>query len=217
MKQFAVIGLGRFGSSIAKVLSSSGYEVLAVDKDMERIQGISDEVTHAIQADVTSESSIRSLGISNFDVVVVSIASDLEASILVTLMAKELGAKYVVAKARSESHAKVLSKIGADKIVFPERDMAERIAHNIISSNILDYIELSPEYSIMELAALEEWQNKSLGQLTMRRRYGINVLAIKHNDKINAFPNADDIIREKDVIIAVGHNDDLDKIRDRRK
>lgn len=216
MKQFAVIGLGRFGSSIAKYLYSAGYEVMAIDKDMERIEAIKDEVTHALQVDVTSEIAIRSLGLNNFDAVVVSIASDLESSILVTLTAKELGAKYVVAKARSESHAKVLSKIGADKIVFPERDMAERIAHNIISSNILDYIELSSEYSIMEVAALEEWKNKSLGQLDMRRRYGINVLAIKHGDKINVFPKAEDIINYNSVIIAVGRNDDLDRIRDRR-
>jgi trk system potassium uptake protein TrkA len=216
MKQFAVIGLGRFGSSIAKYLYSAGYEVMAVDKDMERIEAIKDEVTHAIQVDVTSEMAIKSLGLNNFDAIVVSIASDLESSILVTLTAKELGAKYIVAKARSESHAKVLSKIGADKIVFPERDMAERIAHNIISSNILDYIELSSEYSIMEVAALEEWKNKSLGQLDMRRRYGINVLAIKHGDKINVFPKAEDIINYDSVIIAVGHNDDLDRIRDRR-
>jgi trk system potassium uptake protein TrkA len=216
MKQFAVIGLGRFGSSIAKYLYSAGYEVMAIDKDMERIESIKEDVTHALQVDVTSEMAIRSLGLNNFDAIVVSIASDLESSILVTLTAKELGAKYIVAKARSESHAKVLGKIGADKIVFPERDMAERIAHNIISSNILDYIELSSEYSIMEVAALEEWKNKSLGQLDMRRRYGINVLAIKQGDKINVFPKAEDTIGYDSIIIAVGHNDDLDRIRDRR-
>jgi trk system potassium uptake protein len=216
MKQFAVIGLGRFGASIARYLYSAGFEVMAVDKDMDRIEAIKDEVTHALQVDVTSESAIKALGLNNFDVVVVSIASDLESSILVTLTAKELGAKYIVAKARSESHAKVLSKIGADKIVFPERDMAERIAHNIISSNILDYIELSPEYRIMEVAALDEWNNRSLGQLDMRRKYGINVLAIKQGDKINVFPRAEDVINQDSIIIAVGHNDDLDRIRDSR-
>lgn len=216
MKQFAVIGLGRFGSSIAKYLYSAGYEVMAADKDMERIEAIKDDVTHAFQVDVTNESAIRALGLNNFDVVVVAIGSDLEASILVTLTAKEVGVKYIVAKARSESHAKVLSKIGADKIVFPERDMAERIAHNIISSNILDYIELSPEYSIMEVAALDEWKRKTLGQLDMRRRYGINVLAIKRGDKINVFPKAEDTIDDNSIIIAVGNNDDLDRIRDKR-
>lgn len=216
MKQFAVIGLGRFGLSIAKALSSAGHEVLAVDKDMERIQSIMNDVTHAIQADVSSEAAIRELGINNYDVVVVSIASDMESSILAALMAKELGAKYVVAIARSEVHAKVLSKIGADKIVFPERDMAERIAHSIISSNILDYIELSPEYSIMEVAAVNEWVDKNLGQLDMRRKYGINVLAIKHGDMINVFPRAEDMIKEDDIIIAVGKNSDLDRIRNRR-
>jgi trk system potassium uptake protein TrkA len=216
MKQFAVIGLGRFGSSIAKVLYSAGHEVLAVDKDIERVQSIKEDVTHAYQMDVTSESAIKELGLNNFDAVIVAIASDLESSILITLTAKELGAKYVVSKARSESHAKVLSKIGADKIVLPERDMAERIAHNIMSTNILDYIELSPDYSIIEASALGEWINKSLGQLDMRRRYGVNVLAIKHGEKINVFPKAEDIITKEDIIIAVGHNDDLDKIKNRK-
>lgn len=216
MKQFAVIGLGRFGSSIAKVLYSAGHEVLAVDKDIERVQSIKEDVTHAYQMDVTSEAAIKELGLNNFDAVIVAIASDLESSILITLTAKELGAKYVVAKARSESHAKVLSKIGADKIVLPEKDMAERIAHNIMSTNILDYIELSPDYSIIEASALGEWVNKSLGQLDMRRRYGVNVLAIKHGEKINVFPKADDIITKEDIIIAVGHKDDLDKIKKRK-
>ncbi len=216
MKQFAVIGLGRFGSSLARALCSAGHEVLAVDMDMGRVQGIMDNVTHALQLDVTNETAVRELGLKNFDVVIISIGSDLEASILATLIAKEAGVKYIVAKVSSESHAKVLSKIGANKIVFPERDMAERIAHNIISSNILDYIELSPEYSIMELAPLEEWKNRSLNQLDMRRRYGVNVLAIKHEDRINVFPKADDVIEEGDVVVAVGNNDDLNKIRDRK-
>jgi trk system potassium uptake protein len=216
MKQFAVIGLGRFGSSLAKSLSSAGHAVLAVDKDMENVQAIMDHVTHALQVDVTNEGAVRELGLNNFDVVIISIGSDLESSILATLIAKEIGVKYIVAKVSSEAHAKVLSKIGADKIVFPEKDMAEKVAHSIISSNILDYIELSPEYSIMELAALEEWKNKSIGQIDMRRRYRINVLAVKHGDKINMFPKAEDIIGDEDIVVAVGRNDDLTKIRDRK-
>lgn len=213
MKQFAVIGLGRFGTSIAKALSGAGYEVMAVDKDMDKVESIKDDVTYAMQVDMTSETSIKSVGLNNFDTVIVAIGSDLEASILVTLVAKELGVKCVVAKARSDSHAKVLYKIGADRVVLPERDMAERIAHNIISANILDYIELSADYSIMEVAALDSWKGKTLGQLDMRRRYGINVLAVKHNDRINVTLSADTIIQQADIVIAVGHNDDLNKIK----
>lgn len=213
MRQFLVIGLGRFGSSVAKALYSAGYEVMAVDKNMEIVQDIKDNVTHAVQVDITSEAAIKSLGLNNFDAVVVAIGTDLEASILVTLIAKEVGVKYIVAKASSDSHAKVLSKIGADRIVFPERDMGERIANNIISSSILDYIELSHDYSIMEVSALTEWWGRSLGQLDMRRKYGINVLAIKHDKKINVSPAADAVINEDDIIIAVGPNDNLKKLK----
>ena len=142
MRQFVVIGIGRFGGAIAETLSRLGHEVLAIDTDEEVIQKISDKVTHAVAADATDESVLKSLGVRNFDVAVVAIGSDIQSSIMTTLMLKELGIRYVVAKAQNELHARVLMKIGADKIVFPERDMGERVAHNLISSNILDYIEL---------------------------------------------------------------------------
>jgi trk system potassium uptake protein TrkA len=213
MKQFLIIGLGRFGSSVAKALYRAGHQVMAVDNNMNLVESIKDKVTHSAQVDVTSELAVKNLGFNNFDTVVVAIGTNIEASILVTLTAKEEGAKYIVAKASSESHAKVLNKIGADKIVFPEKDMGERVAYNIISSRILDYIELSQDYSIMELSPLSEWQGKSLGQLNMRKRYGINVLAIKHENKINVSPKAEDLIKEEDIIIAIGENEDLKKIR----
>lgn len=162
MKQFAVIGCGRFGSSVAKTLYKLGNDVLAIDRDGEIIQDISDSVTHAAEADVMDENVLKDLGIRNFDVVIVSIGSDLEASIMATLVAKELGVKTVVAKAQNELHAKVLYKIGADKVIFPERDMGVRVAHNLVSTNILDFIELSPDYSIVEINAISEWENKAL-------------------------------------------------------
>ncbi|QCX32938.1 TrkA family potassium uptake protein [Caloramator sp. E03] len=215
-KQFVVIGLGRFGSSVATTLYSLGNEVLAIDTDEEIVQSISNSVTHAVQADATDEATLRSLGIRNFDVAVVTIGSDIQSSIMITLLCKELGVKYVIAKAHNEMHAKVLYKIGADRVVFPERDMGVRVAHNLCSSNILDYIELSPDYSIMELEAIHEWEGKSLRELNMRSKYGINVMAIKRNNDINISPNADDKIYHGDVLVVIGGTEDL-KVLERSK
>lgn len=214
-KQFVVIGCGRFGSSVAQALHSMGFDVLAVDKSEEIIQHMADSVTHAVQADATDENSIRSLGIRNFDVAVVTIGSNIQASILVTLMVKELGVKYVVAKAQNELHANVLYKIGADRVVFPEREMGVRVAHNLVSSNILDYIELAPDYSIVEIAALKDWIGKNMSEIRMRARYGINVMAIKKGKEINISPTAADIIDENDILVVIGHNNDLQKIERR--
>lgn len=212
MKQFAVIGLGRFGSSVARTLYELGYDVLGIDLDEEKIQNMADFTTHAVTADATDENTLKALGIRNFDVVVVSIGQDIQSSILVTLILKDLNVKYVVAKAQNELHGKVLYKIGADRVVFPERDMGMRVAHNLVSSNILDYIELAPDYSVVEIAAVPEWYNKSLRELNMRAKFGINVMAIKKDKDINISPKADDIIEEGDVLIVVGSNEDLKKL-----
>lgn len=212
MKQFVVIGCGRFGSSVARTLYGLGFDVLAIDTNEDVIQEIADKVTHAVQADATDENSIKSLGMRNFDVAVITIGSNIQSSIMATLIVKELGVKYVVAKAQNELHAKVLYKIGADRIVFPERDMGVRVAHNLVSSNILDYIELAPDYSIVEISALREWEGKNLSELNMRARYGINVMAIKHGTEINISPSASDVIRKDDVLVVIGHNEDLQKL-----
>lgn len=212
MRQFVVIGCGRFGESVAKTLYKLGYDVLAVDKDINIIQEISEYVTHAIQADAEDENALRALGIRNFDVAVITIGSNIQASIMATLIVKELGVKTVIAKAQSEIHGKVLYKIGADKVVFPERDMGVRVAHNIISSNILDVIELMPDYSIIEVVALNEWENKALFELKLPNKMGVSVMAIKTGDKINISPYADDIIKAGDVVVLLGHNDNLRKI-----
>lgn len=211
-KQFVVIGLGRFGSSIATTLYELGNEVLAIDTDEEIVQGISENVTHAIQADATDEATLRSLGIRNFDVAVVTIGGDVQSSVMVTLLVKELGVKYVISKAQNELHAKVLYKIGADRVVFPERDMGIRVAHNLCASNILDYIELSPDYSIMEVSAISDWQGKTLRELNMRSKYGINVMAIKKGNEINISPGADDVINEDDVLVVIGGTEQLSAI-----
>ncbi|HEY8892804.1 MAG TPA: TrkA family potassium uptake protein [Clostridium sp.] len=211
-RQFIVIGLGRFGTSVAETLYSLGNDVLAVDSDEEVVQEISDTVTHAVQVDANDENSLRALGIRNFDCAVISIGSNIQASILATLLVKELGVKYVIAKATTALHAKVLYKIGADRVVFPERDMGVRVAHNLVSSNILDYIELSPDYSIAEVVSPEEWHNKTLGELNIRAQYGINVMAIKRDNDIDVSPAADNIVEPGDIIVAIGNIEELNKL-----
>lgn len=211
-RQFIIIGLGRFGSSIAKTLYALGNDVLAIDESEEIVQEISDTVTHAVQADATDENVLKSLGIRNFEVAVIAIGSDIQSSIMATLLIKEMGVKYVIAKAQNELHAKVLYKIGADRVVFPERDMGIRVAHNLFSSNILDYIELSPDYNIVELAALSKWEGKSLKELDLRSSYGINVMAIKRSGDINVSPGAEDTINRGDILVVIGSNEDVSRI-----
>jgi len=211
-KQFAVIGCGRFGSSIAKKLSELGNEVMVIDQSEENIQDISEFVTHAVQADATNEKTLKSLGIRNFDVVIVSIGGDIQASILVTLMVKELGVKYIISKAQNDLHAKVLYRIGADRVVFPEREMGVKVAKNLMSDNILDFIELSQDYSIIEIMALDDWVGKSLKDLNLRAKLGLNVMALKNGLEIDINIKASHVIRKDDILVVIGHNDDLKKI-----
>lgn len=211
-KQFVIIGLGRFGYSIAKTLYSLGNDVLAIDKDEDIVQEIADSVTHAVQLDATDENALRTLGIRNFDVAVVTIGDNIQSSVMATLLVKELGVKYIIAKGHSDLHAKVLYKIGADRVILPEKDMGIRVAHNLVSANILDYIELSEDYSVMEIQVLDEWAGKTLNELKLRRKYGINVMAIKRGDEVNLSPAADDIIEENDIIVAIGSAEDLSRL-----
>ncbi|CAM3758681.1 potassium channel family protein [Marinicrinis lubricantis] len=210
-KQFVVIGMGRFGSSIAQTLYELGFEVLAVDENEDKVQDVINVTTHAVQADCTDEEALKALGIRNFDVVVVAIGQDIQASILTTLMMKEMGAKQLIVKAQSELHGKVLTKIGADKVIFPERDMGVRVAHHLISPNIIDFIELSDDYSIVEITASTEMVGHTIKELDIRARFGCNVIAIRSNGKMNISPYADDVINEGDILIVVGNNEDLNK------
>ncbi len=211
-KQFIVIGLGRFGSSVAETLYALGNDVLAVDRDEEVVQNISENVTHAVQVDANDENSLRALGVGNFDVAIISIGSDIQGSILATLLVKEMGVKHIITKANNVLHAKVLYKIGANRVIFPERDMGIRVAHNLCSSSILDYIELSPDFSIAEIAAPREWEGKTLRDLDLRVQYGINVVAIKRDSEINVSPSPDEVIQDNDVIIAIGGTNELNNI-----
>ena len=210
MKQFVIIGLGRFGTSVATELYKMGHEVLAVDNRMDVVEDIADKVTHAVCADATDEAELRALDIENFDVAVVSIGTDLQASILVTMLCKEMGVKYVLTKASTDMHAKVLKRVGADKIVFPEREMGERVAYNLVSTSILDFIELSPDYSLVEIEVPKIWVAASMKELNLRVNYGINVMAIRHADGgITVAPQGADILQTKDVLVAIGANSSI--------
>ncbi len=214
-KQFVVIGLGRFGTSVAKTLTSLGHEVLALDKDEHAVHDIMNDVTQAVQADAREEDTLRALGVRNLDVAVVAIGDDLEANILITLMLKEMGIPYVVAKARSVQHGKVLEKIGADKIVYPEQDMGIRLANNLIRTNVMDFIELSLDFSIFEIISPTKFVNKTIGNLNLRALYKINVVAIKKGkEKIIIAPGADEMIEEKDILVIVCNKKALSKLPD---
>lgn len=216
-RQFAVIGLGRFGTNIAKILNEMGYDVLAIDKNMSRVQDFSDEVTHVVQADTTDEEALRSLGILNFDVVIVAIGEDIEANIMTTLQLKEIGVPYIVAIARSVLQVKVLEKIGADRVVAPERDMARRVAYNLASTSIMDYIELSPQFSIVEISVPKALINKSLRESNIRAKFGLNVVAIKRGEDLIISPMPTEIFQANDIAVVVGSNESINLIKELEK
>ncbi|SDB98791.1 potassium channel family protein [Shouchella lonarensis] len=213
-KQFAVIGLGRFGGSVCKELFEMGHEVLAIDLDEARVNEHVKFSTHAIQLDSTDEKALESVGMRNFSHVVVAIGDNIQASILTTLVLKEMGVEKVWVKAQSYYHQKVLDKIGADLVVHPEFDMGKRIAHNISSEKIIDFIDLSDDYSIVELLATKKVSRRTLVQLDVRAKYGVTILAIKRGEEMNIAPFPEDEVHESDILIVVGHKDDIDRFED---
>ncbi|MBG9822456.1 MAG: TrkA family potassium uptake protein [Bacillus sp. (in: Bacteria)] len=214
-KEYAVIGLGRFGGSICKALSEEGLEVMAMDMNEDRVNEYAKIASHAVIGDSTDESVLKNLGIRNFDHVIVAIGEDIQASILTTIMLKELGVKMVTVKAQNDYHEKVLNKIGADRIVHPERDMGRRIAHKIISNNVLDYLELSDEYSLIEIVANSRLAGHSLLDLDIRARYGINIVAIKRGKEVIVSPLADEMIQKEDILIVIGAVADIGRFEKR--
>ncbi len=211
-KEFAVIGLGRFGGSICRALAKEGMEVLAIDIDEDRVNEFANTAAHAVMADTTDEAVLKSLGIRNFEHVIVAIGDNIQSSILTTLILKELGVKHITVKAQNDYHAKVLEKIGADRVVHPERDMGNRIAHNLISNNVLDYLELSDEHSIVEMIAGKQLDGRSLIELDIRARYGCNVVALKRGQEIIVSPQADEEIHEGDILIVIGADQDITRL-----
>ncbi|PLR84041.1 potassium transporter Trk [Bacillus canaveralius] len=210
-KEFAVIGLGRFGGSICRALAEQGMEVMAIDSNEDRVNEFSTIASHAVVGDTTDESVLKSLGIRNFDHVIVAIGEDIQASILTTLILKELGVNNITVKAQNDYHEKVLRKIGADQVVHPERDMGRRIAHNIVSNNVLDYLELSDEHSIVEIVANNRIQGNSIIDLDIRAKYGINIVAIKRGNEIIVSPQANEFIQSGDILIVIGADADINR------
>ncbi len=211
-KQFVVFGIGRFGSALCKSLSEMGHEVLAVDSHEGHINAISPYVTQALQLDATDEEAMHTLGVRNFDAAIVSIGDNLRDSMLVTMLCKELGAKQVIAKATDELHAKMLTKIGADRVVFPERDMGVRVAKSLVSPRILDLMNLKGDYLMADLTAPAAWVGHTLGELDIRKRYGVSVLVIHRDADVILSLTADTHIRKGDDLLVLGHRNDIERV-----
>ncbi|EKP93982.1 MULTISPECIES: potassium channel family protein [Thermaerobacter] len=213
VREFAVIGLGRFGRAVATTLYEMGFSVLGIDSDEQVVQDMVQHATHVVTADATDEDVLRSLGLRNFDVVVVAIG-DLEASVLVTLMLKEMGVRRVVAKAVSEHHGRVLQRIGADRVVFPERDMGIRLAQRMVSAHFLDYIEVSPDISVVELQAGGDMVGKTLEQLRLRNRFRVTVIALRRGDEVIVAPGAGATIQAGDLVVVIGSNENIRRMQE---
>ena len=210
-KEYAVLGLGEFGRSVALNLAQGGASVLAVDNCEECVQMVADDVTYAVKADLTDPETLRMVGIQNMDVAVVCISDNLEASILATIISKESGVPFVMAKARDELQASVLRKVGADQIIFPERSMGVRIARNLIAGNFVDIIELSSKFSMVEVGVPGKWAGKTLRELNLRS-VGLNMIAKKEEDEVKMVLEPDQVLRQGDIYILVGSNEALARI-----
>lgn len=212
MKQFLIIGCGRFGSSCAEQLMKLGNEVIAIDKDEEVVDEVSKYVTHAVSVENVNEEVLESLGAKNVDVAIIAISSNFEQAILSLVACKNIGIPKVIVKAKDKVHSQVLSQIGADKVVIPESDSAIRLARSISSNQIFDYIEFDESYSIVELVPKKAWLGKSLNDLNLRVSHGINIIAINNKDKINVNPDPNYVIKDTDLLIVAGENEDLEKL-----
>jgi len=211
-KQFAVIGIGRFGESLIKELTRLGYEVLAIDVDENRINEAVGIVTHAIQADSMDENTLKAIGIRNFDVVIVAIGDNIQSNILTSIILKEMGVRTIVAKAQNALHGKVLEKIGVDHVIYPERDMAIKLARSLVSHNFLEQINLSSTYSIIELFTPHIFINKNLTELDLRKKMRISILAIRRGEDIIVAPSPDEKVLPGDILVVLGNNADLEAI-----
>ena len=213
MKSYIVIGLGRFGSQAAKRLCELGCEVLAIDHNSELVQPIANQVTQAVVADARDKEVLRALGAKDFQCAIVAIGDNLADSVLATMNLKELGVPYIVCKASDETHRQVLMKLGADRVVIPEQEHADRLAKNLSSPNVLDYIELSEEYGIIEIPAPKAWVGKSLKELNVRAKLDVNIIAVEKGRKINVSPAADYRIEAEDVMVVLGDTAALDAVQ----
>lgn len=213
MKTFVIIGLGRFGTAVATELCSLGHEVLAVDGSEENVQKVADLVTHAVTGDARDPAVLRALGVRNYDCAIVAVGDDVGNSALITLNLKELGVKQVICKAQSHVHRKVLEKIGADRVVFPEHEMGVKLAQGLSSSNILNFIELSDDYGIVELNAPRSWQYKTIKELDVRAAHGVNIIAVRSKAGINAAPGGEYVVEPGDELVTLGRTEDVNRLQ----
>jgi trk system potassium uptake protein TrkA len=215
-RSFAVIGLGRFGAAMATTLASLGHDVIGVDGDDDKVRAVADLVNVAMQLDATDERALRSAGIHDVDVAVVSIGENIESSLLVVTLLREFGIKNIVAKAVTPLHGRILEKLGVTRVVFPEREVAVRIAHSLVVPNVLDYIELSKDFSIVEVPAPAEFVGKTLREIGLRARFGLTTIAIKHASAAGGFtniaPGPDDVVQTGDVLALLGSNERLGQL-----
>ena len=213
MKSYVVIGLGRFGRTLARQLCKLGAEVLAMDVNNDLVQQVAEDVTHAVVGDGQDKDVLRALGVRDFDCAIVSIGRNLAASVLTAMNLQELAVPYIICKAHDETHSRVLQKLGVDKVVIPEQENAARLARSLNSHNVLDYIELSEDYGILELPAPKNWIGKTLKELNIRAKLGVNIIAVKSGKKTNVSPSADYLIREGDIMAVLGDNYSLEAVQ----
>ncbi|MBB6099323.1 trk system potassium uptake protein TrkA [Deinobacterium chartae] len=211
-KQFLVIGLGRFGTAVATTLYELGHEVVAVDVEEENVQDVMNLVTHAAIVDATEERALRNLGISNFDVVIVAIGTNIQANILATVAAKTSGARYVVSKAVDDVSRRVLEKVGADLVIRPEHDMGVRLARQLAMPNLFESLDLGSDYSVVELDVGDRLRG-TLKDLNLINRFGVQVIAINHNGHVEVTPRAEEVISAHDKIVVVGANHSVEELR----
>lgn len=209
-QQILIIGLGKFGMSLARSLSKYDCEVMAIDSSAELVDEVSEYVTHAAKVDASDVNALKELGVSNFDVAVIGIGDDLEASIMIALTLKELEVPYIVAKSRDDVHAKLLTMIGVDRVIQPEREIGARLAKTLMHKNVIERMEVGKEYSIAEVETPREWIGSRLNQLNIRPKYNINVLCIEKEDKRILIPSADYVIETGDNIMLIAPNKELD-------
>ena len=213
MKSYVVIGLGRFGQSAARQLCALGAEVLAMDVRSDLVQQVANDVTHAVVGDARDKEVLKALGVRNFDCAVIAIGEDLAASVLTVMNLQELEVPYIVCKAHDETHRRVMEKLGVDRVVIPEQENAQRLARSLHSHNVLDYIELSQDYGILEVPAPKNWVSKSLKELNVRAKMGVNIIAVQSGGKTNVSPSADYRIQSGDVLVVLGDNMALEAVQ----
>lgn len=213
MKSYVVIGLGRFGQTLARQLCKLGAEVLAMDVHFDLVQQVADEVTYAVVGDAQDKDVLRAQDVSDFDCAIVAIGTDLAASVLTVMNLQELEVPYIICKAHDETHSRVLKKLGVDKVVIPEQENAERLARSLNSHNVLDYIELSEDYGILDLPAPKSWIGKTLKELNVRAELGVNIIAVESGKNTNVSPSADYRILKGDIMVVLGDNYSLERVQ----